>query len=129
MVVQNAEKAAAFYRDQFGSRPRSSPDRDSRRQPGRSRRSSSNSGSDRPRRDVLANHGIQRRRPQRLYSADSRSRRGGLGLQVHDMDAAIAAIKAAGGSSVTQGGNVKLGNGKVGFVRDPNGLLVELAQN
>ena len=53
----------------------------------------------------------------------------GLGLQVHDMDAAIAAIKAAGGSSVTQGGNVKLGNGKVGFVRDPNGILVELAQN
>lgn len=53
----------------------------------------------------------------------------GLGLQVHDIDAAIAAVKAAGGSSVTQGANVKLGNGKVGFVRDPNGILVELAQN
>jgi catechol 2,3-dioxygenase-like lactoylglutathione lyase family enzyme len=52
-----------------------------------------------------------------------------IGLQVRDIDAAIAAVKAAGGTSVTQGGNVKLGNGKVGFVRDPNGLLVELAQN
>jgi len=52
-----------------------------------------------------------------------------IGLQVRDMDAAIAGVKAAGGSSVTQGGNVKLGNGKVGFLRDPNGLLVELAQN
>ena len=46
--------------------------------------------------------------------------------QVHDIDAAIAAVKATGGSSVTIGGSVKLGNGKVGFVRDPNGLLVEL---
>jgi len=53
----------------------------------------------------------------------------GLGLQVHDINAAIAAMKAAGGSSITQGGNVKLGNSKVGFVRDPNGILVELAQN
>jgi catechol 2,3-dioxygenase-like lactoylglutathione lyase family enzyme len=52
-----------------------------------------------------------------------------IGMQVRDIDAAIAAVKAAGGSSVTQGGNVKLGNGKVGFVRDPNGILVELAQN
>jgi catechol 2,3-dioxygenase-like lactoylglutathione lyase family enzyme len=52
-----------------------------------------------------------------------------IGLQVRDIDAAIAAVKAARGSSVTQGGNVKLGNGKVGFVRDPNGILVELAQN
>jgi hypothetical protein len=24
---------------------------------------------------------------------------------------------------------VKLGSGKVGFVRDPNGLLIEIAQN
>ena len=52
-----------------------------------------------------------------------------IGLQVRDIEAAIAAIKAAGGSSVTLNGSVKLGNGKVGFVRDPNGLLVELAQN
>ena len=52
-----------------------------------------------------------------------------IGLQVRDIDAAIAAMKAAGGSSITQGGSVKLGSGKVGFVRDPNGLLVELAQN
>jgi len=52
-----------------------------------------------------------------------------LGLQVHDIDAAIVAVKAAGGSSITKGGSLQLGpNGKVGFVRDPNGILVELAQ-
>ena len=51
-----------------------------------------------------------------------------IGLQVHDIEAAIAAMKAAGGSSITAGGSLKLGNGKVGFVRDPNGILVELAQ-
>lgn len=52
-----------------------------------------------------------------------------IGLQVRDIDVAIAAGKAAGGSSVTVGGSVKLGSGKVGFVRDPNGLLIEIAQN
>jgi catechol 2,3-dioxygenase-like lactoylglutathione lyase family enzyme len=51
-----------------------------------------------------------------------------VGLQVRDIDAAIAAVKAAGGSSITQGGSVKLGNSKVGFVRDPSGILVELTQ-
>jgi len=51
-----------------------------------------------------------------------------IGLQVRDIDAAIAAVKAAGGSSITQGGSVKLGSGRVGFVRDPSGILVELAQ-
>jgi catechol 2,3-dioxygenase-like lactoylglutathione lyase family enzyme len=52
-----------------------------------------------------------------------------LGLQVRDLGAAIAAVKAAGGSSITQGGSLQLGpNGKVGFVRDLSGILVELAQ-
>jgi catechol 2,3-dioxygenase-like lactoylglutathione lyase family enzyme len=51
-----------------------------------------------------------------------------LGLQVRDLDAAVGAVKAAGGASITQGGSVGLGNGKVGFVRDPGGVLVELAQ-
>ncbi len=51
-----------------------------------------------------------------------------IGLQVRDIDVAIAAVKVAGGSSVTEGGSLKLGNGRVGFVRDPSGILVELAQ-
>jgi len=46
-----------------------------------------------------------------------------LGLQVRDLDAAVTAVKAAGGASITQGGSVGLGNGKVGFVRDPSGIL------
>lgn len=51
-----------------------------------------------------------------------------LGLQVKDLEAAVAAIKAAGGQSITQGSSVALGGGKVGFVRDPSGILVELSQ-
>jgi predicted enzyme related to lactoylglutathione lyase len=51
-----------------------------------------------------------------------------IGLQVRDIDPAIAAVKAGGGSSITPGGYSKLGIGKVGFVRDPSGILVELAQ-
>jgi predicted enzyme related to lactoylglutathione lyase len=51
-----------------------------------------------------------------------------IGLQVHEMDAAIAGVKAAGGISITQGGSVKLGSGKVGFIRDPSGILVKLTQ-
>jgi predicted enzyme related to lactoylglutathione lyase len=51
-----------------------------------------------------------------------------IGLQVHEMDAAIAGVKAAGGISITQGGSVKLGSGRVGFIRDPSGILVELTQ-
>jgi len=51
-----------------------------------------------------------------------------VGLQVREIDAALSAMKAAGGVSITQGGTVKLGNGKVGFIRDPSGVLVELAQ-
>jgi len=51
-----------------------------------------------------------------------------IGLEVHDLDDAVAAVKAAGGTSITEGGSVQLGNGKVGFVRDPSGILVELSQ-
>ena len=130
MVVQNAEKAAAFYRDHFGFAAKVN---------------AWTSNFD-------ANLGIPGAQVQtaevtvpgttlswRFMEFKGVDRKAytpripdpgapGLGLQVHDMDAAIAAVKAAGGSSVTQGGNVKLGNGKVGFVRDPNGILVELAQ-
>jgi len=51
-----------------------------------------------------------------------------VGLQVRDIDTAIAAIQAAGGTSITQGGSIQLGKNKVGFVRDPSGILVEFAQ-
>ena len=46
---------------------------------------------------------------------------------MRDIEAAIAAVKAAGGASITQGGSARLGNGKVGFVRDSSSILVELA--
>ena len=127
MVVQNAEKAAAFYRDHFGFAAKTN-----------ARTSNFDANLGVPGAQVLTAEvtvpgttlswrfmefkGVDRKAyTPRIPDPGA----AGLGLQVHDIDAAIAAVKAAGGSSVTQGGNVKLGNGKVGFVRDPNGILVE----
>jgi len=131
MAVQNAEKAAAFYRDQFGFEAKTNAP---------TANFDANLGT--PGAQVLTAEvtvpgtklswrfmefkGVDRK-PYTPRIPDPGAP--GIGLQVRDIDAAIAAIKAAGGTSVTQGGNVKLGNGKVGFVRDPSGILVELAQN
>jgi len=131
MVVQNAEKTASFYRDRFGLAAKTSE---------------WTSGYD----AALGTPGAQVRKAEVTIPGASLSwsffefknvdrkpytpripdpGAPAIGLQVRDIDAAIAAVKAAGGSSVTQGGSVKLGNGRVGFVRDPSGILVELAQN
>jgi catechol 2,3-dioxygenase-like lactoylglutathione lyase family enzyme len=52
-----------------------------------------------------------------------------VGFEVHDLDAAASAMKAAGGSVITVGGPMKTPGGGVAFTRDPNGTLVELAQS
>jgi catechol 2,3-dioxygenase-like lactoylglutathione lyase family enzyme len=50
-----------------------------------------------------------------------------VSVMVKDVSAALEAVKAGGGSVVTAGGQpVKLGNATGIFVRDPNGLLIEL---
>lgn len=50
-----------------------------------------------------------------------------VSIHVKDVEAAMKAVTAAGGSIVTRGGEpVKLGPGMGVFVRDPNGLLIEL---
>ncbi len=131
MVVADAEKAAAFYRDKFGFAVKTT-----------SWSSEFNA--------ALATPAAQVRTAEisvpgtalswtffEFKNVDRKSYTpripdpgaAGIGLQVRDIEAAVAAVKAAGGSSVTLDGSVKLGNGRVGFVRDPNGLLVELAQN
>jgi predicted enzyme related to lactoylglutathione lyase len=51
-----------------------------------------------------------------------------LRLEVADIDAAIAAFKAGGGSSITEGGSVKTETGRAALVRDPGGILIELYQ-
>ncbi len=130
MVVQNSEKAAAFYRDHFGFTVKSN-----------AWTSNFDANLGTPGAQVhtaevtipgttLSWRFVEFKGVDRKAHAPRIPDPGapGLGLQVHDIDAAIAAVKAAGGSSVTQDGSVKLGNGKVGFVRDPNGILVELAQ-
>jgi catechol 2,3-dioxygenase-like lactoylglutathione lyase family enzyme len=51
-------------------------------------------------------------------------------LRVRDVDAALKAVPAGGGVIVSIGGEpVKVGNGRNIFVRDPDGFLLELAQN
>jgi len=131
MVVQSSEKAAAFYRDHFGLAVKTSawsPNFDSNLgTPGAQVQTAEVTVPG----TILSWRFIEfkglDRKPYTARIPDPSAP--AIGLQVHDIDAAIAAVKAAGGSSVTQGGNVKMGNGKVGFVRDPNGILVELAQN
>jgi len=50
-----------------------------------------------------------------------------VSIHVKDVKAAMKAVAAGGGSIVTRGGEpVKLGPGMGVFVRDPNGLLIEL---
>jgi catechol 2,3-dioxygenase-like lactoylglutathione lyase family enzyme len=51
-------------------------------------------------------------------------------LRVRDVDAALKAVKDGGGVIATIGGEpVKVGPGRNIFVRDPDGFLLELAQN
>ena len=54
-----------------------------------------------------------------------------IGFEVRDLATASAAIKAAGGSVITTGdGRIQIPNGGVvAFTRDPNGVLVELAES
>jgi catechol 2,3-dioxygenase-like lactoylglutathione lyase family enzyme len=50
-----------------------------------------------------------------------------VSIHVKDVEATMKAVAAGGGSIVTRGGEpVKLGAGVGVFVRDPNGLLIEL---
>jgi catechol 2,3-dioxygenase-like lactoylglutathione lyase family enzyme len=54
-----------------------------------------------------------------------------VGFEVHDLAAGSAAMKANGGEVVTNApdGRLVMGNGNImAFTRDPNGILVELAQ-
>jgi catechol 2,3-dioxygenase-like lactoylglutathione lyase family enzyme len=131
MVVQSSEKAAAFYRDQFGFAVKTNAwtsNFDANLgTPGAQVQTAEVTVPGTPLSWRFMEFKGVDRKPYAPRIPDPGAP--GLGLQVHDMDAAIAAVKAAGGSSVTQGGNVKMGNGKVGFIRDPSGILVELAQN
>lgn len=65
------------------------------------------------------------RKPFRLAVPDVGSP--AVSVMVKDVNAALEAVKAGGGSVVTAGGRpVKLGPAIGIFVRDPNGLLIEL---
>jgi catechol 2,3-dioxygenase-like lactoylglutathione lyase family enzyme len=122
-VVQDAESAARFYRDRFGFEIKTSA------------WSATPNAQMRTADAVIPGTNLVwqftefkdiDRKPYRLRIPDPGAP--ALGLQVRDLDAATAAVKAAGGSVVTQGGSAGLGGGKVAFVRDPSGVLVELAQ-
>ena len=129
-TVPDAELAAVFYRDKFGFEikvnPASSNDSQNAGTPGAQIRTAAATI---PGTSLSWRFGDFRgvdRKPYTPRIPDPGA--AAIGLEVRDIDAAIGAIKAAGGSSITQGGSAKLGPGKVGFVRDPSGILVELAQ-
>jgi catechol 2,3-dioxygenase-like lactoylglutathione lyase family enzyme len=129
-VVQDAEKAAAFYRDKLGFESKTNAWRSDLNQalgtPGAQFRTAEVTipGTTLPWR--FAEFKSVDRKPYTPRIPDPGAP--ALGLQVRDLEAAVTAVRAAGGASITQGGSVGLGNGKVGFVRDPSGILVELAQ-
>jgi len=129
-VVEDSEKAAAFYRDQFGFTVKTSDLADASANlgtPGAQIRTASATIPGTDLSWVFFDFKGVDRKPYSGRIPDPGAR--ALGLQVHDIDAAVAAVKAAGGVSITQGGSARLGgNGRVGFVRDPSGILVELAQ-
>ena len=130
-VVENAEKAAHFYQEQFGFTATTT---------GLSEEMASSLGTPGARVHTvnimipgktatwsfIEFKGVDRKsQTPRIPDPGAAA----VGLQVSSIDAAIAAIKVEHGKSITQGGTIQLGpNGKVGFVRDPSGVLVELAQ-
>jgi catechol 2,3-dioxygenase-like lactoylglutathione lyase family enzyme len=129
-VVPDVEKAAAFYRDQFGFQARitdwSTSDNQNLGTLGAQLRLA---GMNIPGTGLgwaIGEFKDVDRKPYTPRIPDPGA--AAVGLEVRDIDAAIAAVKAAGGTSITLGGRIKLGNTRVGFVRDPNGILVELAQ-
>lgn len=122
-IVQDAESAGRFYQDHLGFRVDTS-----------AYRSTPNSQIRTSRATVPGTSltwlftelkGVDRK-PYRPRIPDPGA--AAVGLQVRDLDAAEAAVKAAGGSVITQGGSAGLGAGKVGFVRDPSGILVEFTE-
>lgn len=129
-VVENSEKAAAFYRDRFGFDDKATDwtsgfDAVFGTPAAQVRTANVTIPGTNVSWEFFEFKGVERK-PVIARIPDPGA--AVLGLQVRDIDAAVAAVKATGGVSITQGGSVKLGNGKVGFVRDPNGTLVELAQ-
>jgi catechol 2,3-dioxygenase-like lactoylglutathione lyase family enzyme len=54
----------------------------------------------------------------------------GFQLKVRDVDAAVKAVKAGGGTILTTGGEpLRIGNNRTVLVHDPDGFLLELMQN
>jgi len=128
--VPDAEKAAAFYRDRFGFQARIDDwnirDKANLTSPGAQLRVAVVNIPGTGPEWAFAEFKDVERKPYTPRIPDPGA--AAVGLEVRDIDAAIAAVKAAGGTSITEGGSIKLGNTRVGFVRDPSGILVELAQ-
>jgi predicted enzyme related to lactoylglutathione lyase len=130
MVVEDSEKAAEFYRNQFGFTVKlndwTSESSTILGRPGAQIRSADATIPGTNLSWEFLEFKDVNRKPYVPRISDPGAP--AIGLQVRDIDAAIDAVKAAGGASITQGGSLRLGGGKVGFVRDPSGILIELTQ-
>ncbi len=133
-VVNDAEKAALFYRDKFGFEAQvfdwnAAPAATQLAgiEKGQMRRSLVTIPGTKLQWEFISYKGVDRKAyTPRIPDPGAPA----LGFQVRDIDAAAAAIKAAGGSIVSAGGEIiRRPNGSaVAFMRDPNGLLLEVAQ-
>ncbi len=129
--VENSEKSAAFYRDRFGFAVKvgdwTTQDMDNNGTLGAQRRRADLTIPGSSLRWGLVEFKDIDRKPYRLRIPDPGAP--AIGLDVRDLDAASAAIKAAGGSVITEGGSIPLPNGgKLAFMRDQNGILLEVEQ-
>ncbi len=134
-VVADAEKAAQFYHDQFGLEAKVNPWTSNE---GLLKLSGLTSGQLRNATVTVPGTALawsffefktSGATPYRLRIPDPGAP--AIGFQVRDLGAATALIKSAGGSVITTGdGRLATPAGDaVTFARDPNGILVEFAQN
>jgi len=133
-VVADAEKAAQFYRDQFGLEAKVNPwssDANRLKLSGLASGQMRNASVTVPGSTLtwtFFEFKTDDAHPYKLRIPDPGAP--AVGLQVRDLDSATAAMKAAGGAMITVGGSMKSpAGGGVAFTRDPNGILVELAQS
>jgi catechol 2,3-dioxygenase-like lactoylglutathione lyase family enzyme len=130
-TVEDAEKSARFYHEKFGFETSVTPwlsdasvMQFSGLKSGEMRMARITIPGTTLTRELLEYRGVDRK-PVEFKVGDPGSLQ--LGFQVHDFDAAVAALQSAGGSIASAGGvPVKRPNGNIAIIRDPEGVYLEM---
>jgi predicted enzyme related to lactoylglutathione lyase len=134
-IVDDAAKAASFYKEKMGWEAKIFPAEAGDAgmkvvglKSGKMQRSEVTVPGSNLAWEFVSYSGVERK-PYALRVADTGA--AGIAMVVNKIDDVIAPVKAAGGSVFSAGGEpVRRPNGSAtGFVRDPNGILLEVIQN